>query len=280
MKNYLYELDDINNYKGVLSFLKKYGICIIRNYISRSELENLRNEHHSLLYGENKSNNTKKHPLNKDGWICTTNRKELEQLGCYHIIETCYSDSLKSIADAYYPNGLRFNEDIFLTNEKDDKNPILPWHHDRIQALKFYINLKDVTTQDGAFEYVPGSHRDGFYRANYYLVTGCPIEKIPNDIPDEEILHAESITVNAGDLIIFDADGFHRGGIVAEGHERQIIRAHTNPLPYFGYSKPRLLSKEWWIQSPFNLASLYKTNIGRTLGDEFKPGTTQGKYRT
>lgn len=275
-----FELDNIDNSDKVLSILRLYGICIVRNYLINAKMEAVKKEYDTLLYGKNSDKNSINHPINKNGKIRRTTHGELKSESCTNIVDLFHNNLCESITDAYFPDGCIFNKDVFLTHEKPDNKPILPWHHDRIQALKFYINLLDVTQQDGALEYVPGSHRIGYYRANYYIATGCPIQDIPNDIPDDEILYAKVIAVSAGDLIIFDADGFHRGGVVADGHERKVIRAHTNPLPYLGYGKPKLFSKDWWIRSPLNFARLYKDSIGRVLGDEIKFRGTQGKYRS
>ncbi len=271
------EAPSIESTDKILTLIKIYGICIIRQYIADEDLYRTQDEFNLLLNINN--TDTVNHPINKNGLVRTLSRNYISNSNNNYINKYFLSEKLKIIADEYFPYGHNFNNSIFLTYEKEDEIPILPWHHDRIQALKFYLNLKDVTADDGAFEYVPGSHKYGYYRANYYIATGCPIDEIPNDIPDDEILYPITVEVNAGDLIIFDADGIHRGGIVKPGHERKVIRAHTNPLPYLGYSKPRLFTKMWWIQSIFNPARIFKNTTGRVLREKFKPGASKGKYR-
>ena len=59
------------------------------------------------------------------------------------------------------------------------------------------------------------------------------IEELKNrillDYPDLGYTSDEVVPVlgNAGDLIIFDTDLFHLGGVVKENNERLIIRGHT-----------------------------------------------------
>jgi len=45
------------------------------------------------------------------------------------------------------------------------------------------------------------------------------------------------ITVSAGDLVIFDSAGFHRGGKVDEGHERYVLRGHSHPADVKKYGQ-------------------------------------------
>ena len=273
----VFEVDSINDVDAVMNVIRKYGICIIRKFIEEDDLRDISNEHNRIL--KSKTNNTKAHPGNKDGVVCALRRSKLNELEVNTTIKYFYSDQTRAIADKYYSQGHNFNEYIFFTNEKHDPNPILPWHHDRSQSLKFYLYLIDTNVDNGAFEFVPGSHKYGYYRANYYIATGCPIDDIPNDIPDEEIFNPVSFSLNAGDLIIFDADGFHRGGIVREGQERKVIRAQTYPYPYSGYSKPKLFSPLWWAQSFFNPVKHFKKQLGRNMSDEFRPGATNAKLR-
>ena len=41
---------------------------------------------------------------------------------------------------------------------------------------------------------------------------------------------AACIEGSAGDLVIFDSDGFHKGGTVEVGRERRVIRGHSHPV--------------------------------------------------
>jgi len=171
---------------------------------------------------------------------------------------------MKEIANKYFESDCLVNDDVFFTNEKASDTPILPWHFDRMQSLKFYINLLDVDEENRAFEFDLGSHREGHFRANYYILSGLKVGEIPNDIPDGELPNPVTISVKAGDLVIFDADGFHRGGVVSSGNERKVVRGHSHPIPNRAYEAKRFDS-HWWLQRPFNMAKYLSSRAGRIL---------------
>ena len=117
------------------------------------------------------------------------------------------SDFIKDISDKYFGSKSLACNDIFFTHEKESNISILPWHFDRQQSLKFYINLVNVDKTNGAFEYDIGSHREGHFRANFYILSGVKVGEIPNNIPENELHNPTTIIADAGDLIIFDPDG-------------------------------------------------------------------------
>lgn len=258
------------NVDSIIKSLKKYGIAIIPSYVDNEELPLLKDEFiKSFTYNGKGFYSKHKHPTNEDGMVVRLNREQLVESDFPFVKKVFGSTFMENVLKKYFaPHNYKLNEDIFITHEKPCETPILPWHHDRVQALKFYIYLKDTTTNDGAFEYAPGTHNEGHYRANYHLATGTPLQQLPNDIPEEEILNPVTIEGKAGDLIIFDPDGFHRGGIVGDGGERMVMRGHSHPFPVqVSYGKARLFSKNWFLQSKFNLAKLFRTEYSRVLGD-------------
>lgn len=258
---------DVNS---IVNKLKKYGIAIIPSYIVADELKQLKEEYNkSFEYSGSGFCVKHIHPTNKDGMVVRVKRKELD-LNDFPTLGKIFSSNFmeKVLAEYFSPYQYRLNNDIFITHEKPFDVPILPWHYDRQQALKFYIYVKDTQQSDGAFEYVPGSHYEGRYRANYHLAIGTPLQQLPNDIPEDEILNPVTIEGKAGDLIIFDTDGFHRGGIVCEGGERMVVRGHSHPYPVsVGYGQARLFSKNWFLQSNFNFAKLFNKHYSRISGN-------------
>ena len=151
----------------------------------------------------------------------------------------------------YYPVEVNVCSEVFFTHELASNEDILPWHFDRQESLKFYVNLTDVTRDNGALQYDIGSHREGHLIADNHVLRGVPVGAIPNDIPDEFLRCPQVIEVSAGDLVIFDAAGFHKAGSVNEKCSRMVIRAHSHPLPVAGY-KAKLFSSHWFSQSIFN----------------------------
>jgi len=72
--------------------------------------------------------------------------------------------------------------------------------------LKFFFYLNDVDLEGGPFCYVRGSHRNRFpgWRSKYRWTH----EEIATKYPEQDILFN---TAQAGDLIIANTTGFHRG---------------------------------------------------------------------
>ena len=100
---------------------------------------------------------------------------------------------------------------------------------------------------------------------------GCRVVDIPNDIDDELIRNPVSMELKAGDLLIFDADGFHRGGVVQPGKERRVLRAHTYPTGRRYADK--VFSRGWWLSGPLNINRWIKSGSTRVLGDRIQEST-------
>lgn len=264
----------------IILCLKKYGIAIVPKYLVGDDLNDLKKEFlKSFEYSGSGFVNKISHPTNKDGMVVKVNRENLSDDDFPTTKKVFSSKFMHDVLSRYYsPYGCKLNEDIYITHEFPCETPILPWHYDRVQSLKFWIYIKDATKQDGAFEYVPGSHNEGHYRASYHLATGTSLQMLPNDIPEDEILNPVTIEGKAGDLIIFDPDGFHRGGVVGKDGERMVMRGHSHPYPVgVTYGKPLLLSKNWFLQSKLNLANLFKDNYTRVIGNKIKSKASKSR---
>lgn len=219
------------NISIIMKKLKQYGIVIVPDYIAKNNIKELSKEFDNFFISNSEAIYLKhKHPTNVNGKVARAKRDKLN--GEFKLTKNIFSSNfMRKIVEKYYaPHEYKLNDDIFITHEKGCVTPILPWHFDRTQSLKFYIYLEDTNQRNGAFEYVPGSHNEGHYRASYHLLKGLDIRNLPNDIPADEILYPVTIEGKAGDLIIFDPDGFHRGGIVEDGQERKIMRGHSHPI--------------------------------------------------
>lgn len=258
-------LKNDSSINSIVNTIDEYGIVVISEYLNRNQLDLLKNEF-SLVFkskdpGVYKSHT---HPTNKFGKVARTRLKKLG-VDFATTKEIFLSRKMREISEEYFGvESFLLNDDVFFTHEKESDVAILPWHFDRQQALKFYINLIDVDETNGAFEFDLGSHREGHFRANYYIQRGTKIADIPNDIPNNELHNPVTINANAGDLIIFDPDGFHRGGVVSKGKERNVVRGHSHPIPNRGY-KARLFDSHWWLQTQINLAKLLDSSSGRVI---------------
>ena len=263
-----------SNESAILKKLKLYGVALIPGYLKDGEVIELNREFSGAISQDKNTSIAFGSALtdSRNG-VRRFNREnpEVENL-CPKIAATFGDELMSSIARSYYaPTSCSFNEVIFLTNEFESNTPILPWHFDRIQSLKFWFYLTDTTKENGAFEYCPGTHWEGHYRAGYHLSQGCSIKDIPNDIDEDLILNPVTLELRAGDLLVFDADGFHRGGVVQSGKERRVIRSHSYPKGR-RYADKRFTAG-WWLGTPLNLSRWLKSSNTRVIGDRVSENT-------
>ena len=259
----LITIQSLNTTK-VVDTLDQYGCCVINNYLNKKELNNLKSEF-DCMFLDAKKNNTfaiNKHPTNKMGSFIVCKKNQLQ--APYKTIKNIFTSKfMQKIANAYFNCNHLLNDDIFLTQEQPSKTELLPWHFDRRHALKFYINLVDVDETHGALAYDIGSHREGHFRANFYMLTGTKVGEIPNDIPEKELHRPTSIITKAGSLVIFDSDGFHKEGLLLKG-KRKIIRGHSHSIPLVMY-KAKFFDAHWWLKSYFNITKLLKKGGVRNI---------------
>lgn len=255
------------NVDDIIDTLNIYGVAIVRDFVPSDQLDKIRGSFHQLFENEFEClNNRINHPNNPDGRQVNFDPKKAAEEGMPEYHNLFHSQFIDAVSKAYFsPHSYSLNPQIVLTHLHPSEKSILPWHFDRIQTLKFWIYLKDATQDDGALEYCPGSHWEGRYRASYHMATGTPVRAIPNDVADHRVQNPVTLAARAGDLIIFDPDGFHRGGVVAPGHERLVVRADTYPVPGRKYND-RPFTPGWFATSPFNLAKYLKRHVTRTLG--------------
>lgn len=230
------------NYK-----LDRYGIAVVRNFISQADLAIVVQQFEGA-FDDTKLGCTEvhKHPLNP-GKVARYQFCAID--ASLDAIKRVYSSEvIRAVERGYYGDGVNIEscDQIFFTHEVESESDILPWHFDRQESLKFYVNLDDVNEENGAFQYDPGSHRLGHMIANYCIAMGEEVGEIRNDVPDSFLINPVRISVNAGDLVIFDAAGFHKAGSIRSGKERRVMRAHSHPLPIVTYNA-RVLSSDWFI---------------------------------
>jgi len=273
--NYQYEFVAEKKINLVLLQLKRYGITIVPDYLKDKVLEELNQEFEKSLTENYPSIISQyKHPTNKDGKVASINPYHEKAQSDFPSMVSVFMDPfLRSISEEYFsPHPFKHIAEIFSTHELPCEVPILPWHHDRIQSLKYWFYLKDTCREDGAFQYCPGTHWEGHYRAGFFLLQGIPIEELPNDIDPDLIRNPVTLELKAGDLLIFDSDGFHSGGVVSKGRERRVLNGHTHPLNGRSYGDSKF-SAGWWLKSRFNLARHLSASGSRIIGEKFMDQT-------
>jgi Phytanoyl-CoA dioxygenase (PhyH) len=269
MKRFVFEAE--RTVDSVIHQLVSYGITVVPNFIEAPVLEPLRTAFFKILESDYACVKQKfGHPTNPEGRQATIDPCKAASDGFPQFEEVFRSEFMDQVANTYFaPYRYDLNSQVLLVHLLPCPVPILPWHFDRIQTLKFWIYLKDTTTDDGAFEYCPGTHWEGHYRAGYHMLSGTPLKHIPNDVPSHRIQNPVAVEAKAGDLVIFDPDGFHRGGIVGPGRERCVLRADTYPVPSRKYSD-RPFTYGWWLSGPWNLARWLSPAGSRLIGDRVK----------
>ncbi len=267
-----FEFNAEKDIESVLHQLKKHGIACVPGYLANDMLVSLNDEFKDILTRKTPAILSQgKHPGNTDGRVSRMNPWHADAEHDFPNISKVFKDDfMREIANQYFsPHAFDFNDEVFITHELPCETPSLPWHFDRVQALKFWFNLTDTTARDGAFEYCPGTHWEGRYRVGYYLSQGYGIEDIPNDIDEDLIRNPVTLELKAGDLLIFDADGFHRSSQVFEGGEQRVLRAHTHPAGGRRYVD-RKFSPGWWLRTKLNINKWTGNASSRILGEKIQ----------
>jgi hypothetical protein len=125
-----------------------------------------------------------------------------------------------------YPPGAPSERDMFR------------WHHDmEDRRLKVMVLLSDVGETDQAMSYACGTHA---LRHPYemFLDNPCPLDYCRAALGREpEIVHA---TGRAGDLVVFDSNGAHRGNRRSDAAVRDafFLEYTTDPSGLWGGDVP------------------------------------------
>lgn len=208
----------------MLEALCRDGISVHEGFVPGDRLERLRAEFERYLLTPEEGVTHFQHQPGKAFRIALDEPRLRElnrEKSC--IAETFFSETLRSLAEAYVPDA-EFCNEVLGTNEFRAM-PLTDIHFDSLRSLKFMVYLDDTTAANGAFSYIKGTHlRNTRYRKRFYQLGGVP-ELIPNALSEEHRGRATSIEAAAGTLIVFDTDGLHAGGILQPGASRRIVRA-------------------------------------------------------
>jgi len=223
---YSFDVDNIDNIKLVCDTIKEYGICRIPNYLNKEIVKELKVEVTSILSEETD---------NSYSFGVATRLNNDNYVGKYDTITSVFKNNkLLEISRLYMGKEPNLNKDIFITHDYiSDKgkarNGFL--HFDRIYTFKFFIYLSDVDEDCGPFSIIPKSHIKGKELREKTQNNSYENKKnrIFIDYPNLEYKESDVLPIigNAGDMMIFDTDLFHMGGITKNNKERLIIRGHT-----------------------------------------------------
>lgn len=144
---------------------------------------------------------------------------------------------MRELTLEFFGGAAEYCSDIFITHEfrndqGKDRNGFL--HFDRYPAFKFFFYLSEVDEECGPFSCIPGSHRKGAELCEKaWQETGSYGEvknRIFLDYPELGYSPEDIVPIlgSAGDLIIFDTQTFHMGGVIHHPEkERLCIRGHS-----------------------------------------------------
>jgi len=227
MNNFIIkEKNEIN----VLNKLKKDGVCIIKNYINKKNLENILLEFENILIeNKDKLDKSKFNFCLRKIFDLRTNNNNTKLINKkYKIINnilTC--NFFKKISTLVLK---KWNYDSLFIHkdfQNENTNNVFP-HFDFNRKLKYYLCLNKMNLNNGCFKILPNSlkiteryrknnKRLNVFKKGHKYFSGLEI-KIKDLIP---------IIAEAGDLIIFDTNCIHCGGDFFEMNKcRKVIRLH------------------------------------------------------
>jgi hypothetical protein len=242
--NFLLDIDQ------TVKSLRAEGICVFEGFLDRKTLEHLNDEFDQLFSRTISGVSFGVHPPGK---MATVDTEKCEDGLLPTIFKIFLSSSFRLVAERYLPTGSVFNDKIVATHDVKT-GPISDIHFDSLRALKFLIYLLDSDQSNGAFGYARRTHTENTAYRETFLRSGGRLLDLQNIPAESESVELTPICAPAGSLIIFDTDGFHSAGTLADAaNERKILRARS---AFSG--QPRLRPRRFspmWFRRRFSLFS-------------------------
>ena len=249
--------------KNVVASLTSAGVVSIPSYVSADVLENLREDARRLLIEKGVGTVERDYHCGESVLVDRSRWNPTQYRTIASVVDAPY---MKAIAKGFLGVQHHFNHEFFVTRETKANVPITGLHFDRLPTLKFFIYLYDTDSAKGALECVPGSHRIVSRIRAYQLQRGMRVVDLPNFSAPPALGDPVAMEGGAGTMIVFTTDVFHRGGVISQGRERWVLRAHTRPDPLPSYNPRTLFSAQWWRESSFNPKRYWYKAADRILG--------------
>lgn len=210
----------------LLQVLYKWGMAIIPDYLQADELSGLQQEFPSLL--THQADWLRQTPYSL-GEAARITRAGIDTAQFPTLASVYGAPLMEKLTRLYLGPDAKVNFEIFAVKDIVGSSHIAnDLHFDILKTFKFFIYLTDTTAKNGAIHCVPGSqqmtqvirrmHGDKITPENRQLTRDLPVS-------DKDAMPVEG---NAGTMIIFDTDVFHRAGTVHVG-ERWVLRGHSRP---------------------------------------------------
>lgn len=224
------EVEEVNK------ILDEYGVAIVPDYLSSQVVSKLKSEFDDFISSPD-THYKKKTPYSNGK--CSRVSFDTLDVKRYNQTSAVFSsDFMNSVAYKFFEDSkFKLNSEIFVVKDVIGSRHIAnDLHFDVNPTLKFFIYLTDTREENGAFSCVPGSHLETKkIRKKYKNQIDYKNRDLTRDLPveNEDII---SIEGDAGTLIIFTTETFHKAGIVTHG-ERLVMRGHTREESKHGILK-------------------------------------------
>jgi hypothetical protein len=206
-------------------FLKKYGICILKNFYNNEQIDILNNEF-NIVFENSKD---KIEILDKED---CSNDERIFHAEKYSIkIKEIFSDNvfLNNCAVRFKKN---LNKKTLINRIVYEKNKIknsgAGWHRDNHDCqFKALMYLTDVTDQNGNFQFLTNSSKNhiGYPKprtTNYN--TRYADETINHLIQTNDNINLFNIIGKKGTVILANTTYIHRGNIIEQGERKAITQ--------------------------------------------------------
>lgn len=209
----------------VLDTVKEHGLAVLPSFIPGVELEQLNNEFERLLKTRNKA--IKPFGLEKGEGV-GVDRKRLREKDFPATSDFFDRPFMHQFVTSYVHPTAKLNSKIYVVRDVVGTTTYAnDLHFDVKKCLKFFVYLNEVSANNGAFEFVPNTHKwsEELRRSDRASEITFENRELSRQLPykEEDVI---SLEAPAGTLFIFDTDMFHRTGTTTIG-ERKIMRGHT-----------------------------------------------------
>ena len=217
---------------SLMTEINEKGYVVLDNFVEGTELYSIKEEVDNLL---DDAIDDESYKFGKSLRIGSL----LENMGKNNAIYRVFCQPLfTNLAKQMIGNEPEFNE-LFVTHEYRNNLGLEAnghLHFDKIWTFKSMLYLTDVTKDSGALSVIPGTHKEGKILRHQAWTSAAydyaNVEEVKNkifehfselDYDEKDVVPLEGA---AGTVIFFHTDLFHRGGILLDGEQRKLIRAH------------------------------------------------------
>lgn len=216
-KRFINAKGTVKKNKDIMNELDANGYALLPNYLGKEICESLVNEMNQLLLEKKDLNN----------YWTDYNGSDQRFYRIQEITEKfnffLYDEVLSSFRNAYMGHQPNDKVDNLLVNKisyvENNLGSGGGWHRDSPHSNQFkaITYLKDVKATNGPFQYVKGSHKfteslklyfNKLINDSQYRFTDAELENIITQVGHDKLI---TFTCNAGDVILVDTKGLHRG---------------------------------------------------------------------